>query len=100
MRHRRGWEACPPQAQAGRESRPTAAKTPDEGRPHIACTGVVDAPNSDADRCGSVADGGHRKLGRPSREAWTYTTCAGWTLLECFPRLKVFQRSTRVFHSL
>jgi len=57
-------------------------------------------PPTATDRCGRVADGGHRKQERPSREAWTSTTCAGWCLLECFPRHKVFQRSKRMFYSL
>jgi len=61
-RHRRGWETCPPNAHAGRERRPAAAKTPHEGRPQIAYTGGVDAPNSDTGRCGRVTGGGHRRV--------------------------------------
>jgi len=72
VRHRRGWETCPPKAQAGRERRPTAAETTDAGRPQTAYTGGVDAPNSDTGRCGRVTGGAHRRVEeRLSRAAQT-----------------------------
>ena len=36
----------------------------------------------------------------PQRETKTAITCARWRWFECSPRLKIFQRSTKMFHCM